>query len=73
MEGPAAMLAPVELSLLVDGIARRVKRRLSSAFGAADSLALLFFYRILYHFFSFLVYKYNKFPLKERQSRGTYR
>lgn len=22
--------------------------------------------------FSFLVYKYNKFPLKERQSRGTY-
>ena len=23
--------------------------------------------------FSFLVYKYNKFPLKERQSRGTYR
>ena len=24
-------------------------------------------------FFSFLVYKYNKFPLKERQSRGTYR
>jgi len=73
MEGPAAMLAPVDLSLLVDGIARRVKRRLPSAFGAADSLALLFFYRILYHFFSFLVYKYNKFPLKERQSKGIYR
>ena len=51
MERPAAMLAPVDLSLLVDGIAGRVKRRLPSAFGAADSLALLFFYRILYHFF----------------------
>jgi hypothetical protein len=72
MERPAAMLAPVELSLLVDGIAGKGKRRPLSAFGAADSLALLFFYRILYHF-SFLVYKYNKFPLKERQSRGTYR
>ena len=55
MEGPAAVLAPVELSLLVDGIARRVKRRLPSAFGAADSLALLFFYRILYHFVHFLI------------------
>ena len=51
MEGPAAMLAPVELSLLVDGIAEKGKRRLPSAFGAADSLALLFFYRILYHFY----------------------
>jgi hypothetical protein len=40
MEGPAAMLAPVELSVLVDGIAGKGKRRLPSAFGAADSLAL---------------------------------
>ena len=51
MEGPAAMLAPVELALLVDGIVGKGKRRLPSAFGAADSLALLFFYRILYHFY----------------------
>jgi len=43
------MLAAVELALLVDSIAGKVKRRLPSAFGAADSLALLFFYRILYH------------------------
>ena len=40
MDGPAAMLAPVELSLLVDGVLYQVKRRLPSAFGAADSLAL---------------------------------
>ena len=43
------MLAPVELALVVDGVIDQVKRRLPSAFGAADSLALLFFYRILYH------------------------
>ena len=47
MEGPAAMLAQVELSLLVDGL-------------AAEGFLLL-------------VHKYNKFPLKERQSKGTYR
>lgn len=51
MERPAAMQAAVELSLLVDGIVGKGKRRLPSAFGAADSLALLFFYRILYHFY----------------------
>ena len=55
MEGPAAMLAPVELSLLVDGIARRGKRRLPSAFGAADSLALLFFFSFAFHFVHFLI------------------
>ncbi len=55
MEGPAAMLAPVDLSLLVDGIAGRVKRRLPSAFGAADSLALLFFYSFAFHFVHFLI------------------
>ena len=51
VEGPATVLAAVELALLVDGVLYQVKRRLPSAFGAADSLALLFFYRILYHLF----------------------
>jgi hypothetical protein len=55
MERPAAVLAPVELAVLVDGIAGKGKRRPLSAFGAADSLALLFFYRILYHFVHFLI------------------
>ena len=55
MEGPAAMLAPVELSLLVDGIAGKGKRRLPSAFGAADSLALLFFFSFAFHFVHFLI------------------
>ena len=62
MEGAAAMLAPVELSLLVDGIAGKGKRRLPSAFGAADSLALLFFYRILYHFYYKLDLSRNERP-----------
>ena len=39
MEGPAAMLAPVELALLVDGIAGKGKRRLPSAFGADNAVA----------------------------------
>ena len=39
MEGPAAMLAPVELAVLVDGIAGKGKRRLASAFGADHSVA----------------------------------
>ena len=55
MEGPAAMQAPVELSLLVDGIAGKGKRRPLSAFGAADSLALLFFFSFAFHFVHFLI------------------
>ena len=39
MEGPAAMLAPVELSLLVDGVLYHVKRRPLSAFGADNAVA----------------------------------
>ena len=34
MERPAAVLAAVELALLVDGVLYQVKRRLPSAFGA---------------------------------------
>ena len=34
MEGPAAVLAAVELALLVDGVLYQVKRRPLSAFGA---------------------------------------
>ena len=33
MEGPAAMLAPVELALVVDGIAGKGKRRLVRIWG----------------------------------------
>ena len=40
MEGPAAMLAPVELALLVDGVIDQVKRRPLSAFGADHRVAL---------------------------------
>ena len=39
MEGPAAVLAPVELALLVDGILYQVKRRPLSAFGADNAVA----------------------------------
>ena len=39
MEGPAAVLAPVELAVLVDGIAGKGKRRLPSAFGADNAVA----------------------------------
>ncbi len=39
MERPAAVLAPVELSLLVDGVAGKGKRRLPSAFGADNAVA----------------------------------
>ena len=36
MERPPAVLAPVEFSLLVDGVSDQVKRRPLSAFGADD-------------------------------------
>ena len=39
MERLAAMLAPVELAVLVDGIAGKGKRRLPSAFGADNAVA----------------------------------
>ena len=39
MEGPAAMLAPVELALVVDGVLYQVKRRPLSAFGADNAVA----------------------------------
>ena len=38
MEGPAAMLAALELALLVDGVAGKGKRRLLSAFGADNAV-----------------------------------
>ena len=40
MERPAAMLAPVELSLLVDGVHDQVKGGSLSAFGADNGGAL---------------------------------
>ena len=49
MERPATMLAPVELSLLVDGIAGKGKRCLPSAFGAADGGTLQILMRIVSH------------------------
>lgn len=55
MERPAAVLAPVELSLLVDGIARRVKRRLPSAFGADNAVAFSFFFSFAFHFVHILI------------------
>ena len=39
MERPAAVLAAVELALLVDGVLYQVKRRLPSAFGADHRVA----------------------------------
>ena len=39
MEGPAAVLAPVELSLVVDGVLYQVTRRPLSAFGADNAVA----------------------------------
>ena len=49
MEGPAAMLAAVELALLVDGVLYQVKRRPLSAFGAADGGTLQILMRIVGH------------------------
>jgi len=39
MEGPAAVLAAVELALVVDGVIDQVKRRPLSAFGADNGVA----------------------------------
>ena len=39
MEGPPTVLAPVELAVLVDGIAGKGKRRPLSAFGADNAVA----------------------------------
>ena len=39
MEGPAAMLAAVELALVVNGVHDQVKRRPLSAFGADNAVA----------------------------------
>ena len=49
MERPAAVLATVDLSLLVDGIVGKGKRRLPSAFGAADGGTLQILMRIVSH------------------------
>ena len=49
MERPATMLAPVELAVLVDSIAGKGKRRLPSAFGAADGGTLQILMRIVGH------------------------
>ena len=45
MERPAAVLAAVELALLVDGVIDQVKRRPLSAFGADNAVAFSFFFR----------------------------
>ena len=55
MEGPAAVLAAVELALLVDGVLYQVKRRLSFAFGADNAVAFSFFFRFVFHFAHFLI------------------
>ena len=44
MEGPAAMLAAVELALVVDGVHDQVKRRPLSAFGADHRVTFSFFF-----------------------------
>ena len=45
MEGPAAVLAAVELAVLVDGVIDQVKRRPLSAFGADNAVTFSFFFR----------------------------
>ena len=55
MEGPAAVLAPVELALVVDGIAGKGKRRLPSAFGADNRVTFSFFFSFVFHFAHFLI------------------
>jgi hypothetical protein len=49
MERPPAVLAPVEFSLLVDGVIDQVKRRLLSAFGADQGVAFSLLFRVVYH------------------------
>lgn len=49
MERPPAMLAAVELALVVDGVHDQVKRRPLSAFGAADGGTLQILMRIVGH------------------------
>ena len=55
MERPAAMLAAVELAVLVDGVLYQVKRRPLSAFGADNAVAFLFFFSFAFHFVHFLI------------------
>ena len=55
MEGPAAVLAAVELALLVDGVLYQVKRRPLSAFGADNRVTFSFFFRFVFHFAHFLI------------------
>ena len=55
MERPAAVLAAVELALLVDGVLYQVKRRLPSAFGADHRVTFSFFFSFAFHFVHFLI------------------
>ena len=50
MEQPAAVLAAVELALLVDGVLYQVKGGSLSAFGADHRVTFSFFFRFVFHF-----------------------
>ena len=55
MERPGAVLAAVELALLVDGVLYQVKRRPLSAFGADNAVAFKLLFRFVFHFAHFLI------------------
>ena len=55
MKRPAAVLAAVELALLVDGVLYQVKRRPLSAFGADNAVAFKLLFRFVFHFAHFLI------------------
>ncbi len=55
MERPAAVLAAVELALLVDGVLYQVKGGSLSAFGADHRVTFSFFFRFVFHFAHFLI------------------
>ena len=58
MEGPATLLAAVELALLVDGVLYQVKRRLPSAFGADHRVTFSFFFS--HHAWCFYCFFYHR-------------
>jgi hypothetical protein len=62
VEGPVAVLAAVELALLVDSIAGIVKRRPLSALGADNGGAFSFLFRVVDHLFKLSLSR-NEKPL----------
>ena len=55
MEGPAAVLAAIDLAFLVDGVIDQVKGGSPSAFGADHRVAFSFLFRFVFHFAHFLI------------------